>query len=113
MVYRCWFCGKRIHPGKTTNRHHTIAKRYFRGNPNQGNLVVLSHRTCHCAWHRDVDRGDLTYPFYIVLMQVTRFGLLAYQEESDDTGSESLGLGELSVVPPTRRRARSDRRRVA
>lgn len=91
----CWFCGKRIRPGKATNRHHTLARRYYTGNPNKGNLVVLTHRTCHLLWHREVERGDLSYPFYVVLMQALNYGWLFYAEEATDGCPTDQGFARL------------------
>lgn len=84
METLCWFCHKRIRPGKACNLHHILCRRYLKGrDPSRGNLIVLVHRSCHTDFNREWDRCDMPYPLFIVYMHAINFGYGLYVEEHD------------------------------
>lgn len=107
----CWFCGKRIRPGKATNIHHVLPRRYLKGrDTDRGNLLVLVHIRCHTRFNREWDRCDMPFPLYIVLMHAVQFGFGIYAPEephgrTTDQRTPRLARRELPVLPALPERA--------
>lgn len=112
METLCWFCHKRIRPGKATNRHHVLPRRYLKGrDADRGNLLVLVHIRCHLKYNREWDRCDMPYPFYIVMLHAIRFGYGIYAEEathgrSPDSQPARMARPVLPPLPPASQRPR-------
>lgn len=65
----CWFCAKKLTKAEPTDKHHVLPKRYGRRGP-----IMRACVTCHCRFHRQFDNPNLSWPFYLVVMERIDYG---------------------------------------
>lgn len=98
MASTCFFCGKQIWPGKSTNLHHVLPKRYLKGNKNRGNLVVLVHRQCHMLHHKQNDLQTPSFSVFIVWMSLINFGYHVYEQERHNANAaQAIPVGQIPL----------------